>query len=416
MNAGDVIREEPEAQRNMLPINDVPQAAQRPATTKRRPLLARVRQFSLRQLLLLVLVAAAGLGLRTALASRSIAQHAAAAKLRRAGVMIELREPWKQQTLWQRTIFGDNRYDFVDRVVIDDITLSTDEMNGLDALSGITRCWISNCPTTNAALARIGNMSSLERLHLQAAQIDAEGIAHLHNLTRLTNLEFIDTPSLTEVDLSFLTRFPDLRSLYLHGHTVDDGHLRDLSKCPAIESLDLRRTSITNDGLSYLGHLTSLRQLVIPEANISPVGLRYLAELPKLEYLNLEGIAIDDDGLRALQQIPSLETISLADTRLTDDGLAALGAFRELRDLAIGHSAISGVGLACLAEHPHLSNLDLRGSEITDEGLEQLQRIVTLRNVRLESTRVTAEGIAGLQRALPDCYVWNDFGRPKLAK
>jgi hypothetical protein len=160
MNAGDVIREEPEAQRNMLPINDVPQAAQRPATTKRRPLLARVRQFSLRQLLLLVLVAAAGLGLRTALASRSIAQHAAAAKLRRAGVMIELREPWKQQTLWQRTIFGDNRYDFVDRVVIDDITLSTDEMNGLDALSGITRCWISNCPTTNRQHVFSGTIAS----------------------------------------------------------------------------------------------------------------------------------------------------------------------------------------------------------------------------------------------------------------
>lgn len=400
----------------MLPTNEIPGLAQPPAVLTRRPLLARLQRFSLRQLLLFVLIAAAVLGLRTTLAAKSIAQHAAAARLRRAGVEIELSESVKPQTLWQRIVFGDSRYDFVERVVINDIRLSAEELNSLDALSGITNCRLYNCPNTNAALAHIGKMSALQQLHLEGAEINAEGVAHLHNLTRLTNLEFIDTPTLTNVDLSFLANCPDLRSLYLHGKTVADSHLRDISVCPGIEGLDLRRTSVTNDGLSYLGHLTTLRVLTIREANISTNGLRHLSGLPKLEWLDLQGLEVDDEGLLALQQIPSLVIISLDHTRLTDDGLIALVNLRELRSLAIGNSPISGVGLACLAERPHLSGLDLRGSEITDEGLKQLQRIVTLKNVRLESTRVTAEGVAALQRALPTCSVWNDFGGPKAAK
>ena len=73
---------------------------------------------------------------------------------------------------------------------------------------------LAGTAVTDAALAQVGAMPHLTRLHLQRTAITDAGIAHLAGLTELESLNLYGT-AVTDAALGALGRLPKLRQLYL---------------------------------------------------------------------------------------------------------------------------------------------------------------------------------------------------------
>ncbi len=168
-------------------------------------------QFSLRSLLLLVLVASAGfswLGIRT---QRTRAMRAAVAKLDRFGPQVEE--------------------------------------------SGGRVWWIdfSGCGTkpTDDDLVDLKPFSHLKWLILAGAPITDAGLQHLDALVRLESLDLAETP-ITDAGLEHLTVLGRLESLNLSGTRVTDAGLEHLKTLSRLEHIGLRDTQVTDEGVQQL--------------------------------------------------------------------------------------------------------------------------------------------------------------------
>lgn len=91
--------------------------------------------------------------------------------------------------------------------------------------SGICGLSLRKCQeVTNAGLAHLKNLSSLELLNLDDTKITDTGLAHVKNLTSLENLVLSHT-------------------------TITDAGVANLKILTSLKSLDLRKTQITEAGL-----------------------------------------------------------------------------------------------------------------------------------------------------------------------
>ena len=171
----------------------------------------------------------------------------------------------------------------------------------------------------------LAGLTSLQKLWLPSTQISDVGFERLKGLTNLTILDLSDTA------------------------TTDSG-LECLEGLTSLTELWLTRTQITNAGLEHVGGLTSLSDLYLCGTHITEAGLEYLKGMTNLEHLFLDGTQINDAGLEHLEGLTSLTVLDLSDTQINDAGLDHLE------------------GLS------NLTYLDLSYTQITPEGVEKLQK------------------------------------------
>ena len=202
-------------------------------SSRPRPRWAR---FSLRTMALLFVLISVALLLPR---QRSFTQHYAAKQLNREGVFIFFRDDREPQSFWSRVAFGDDTYDFVDIVRIEEIALSQADIASLGSFRGVETCVFYNCPTTDAALKAVKKMTSVETLHIEGSTITSGGVNQLRGLQHLNNLRILDT-SLTGVELEFLYSLPRLQTLSLSGDSVDDELIRGVARCSQLHFLVLR--------------------------------------------------------------------------------------------------------------------------------------------------------------------------------
>jgi Leucine-rich repeat (LRR) protein len=114
----------------------------------------------------------------------------------------------------------------------------------------LKRLNLSGTQISDAGLASLGKVASLESLIVQRTRITGRGIEHLLKLRWLRSLDLTDS-SVSDADLD---RFSELRvkSLMLSKTSVADASVEGLLKMPKLNRLEISGTRITDAGFARL--------------------------------------------------------------------------------------------------------------------------------------------------------------------
>ena len=192
-----------------------------------------------------------------------------------------------------------------------------------------------------------------------------------------------------------------LISLGPHGIDADLGPIGSLDR---LEILDLNSSAVTDAGMVHLKGLSNLQILYLNDTHIGDGGMAYLASLTSLKSLDLSNTEITDAGLVQLAGLSGLEELYVGNTRVTDAGLAHLKNMTALGKLDLEGTQISDTGLAHLKELTYLHMLDLDRTRISDEGLVHLEELTRLRWLSLGNTQVDDAGMEHLTKFRKDLY------------
>jgi hypothetical protein len=179
-----------------------------------------------------------------------------------------------------------------------------------------------------AYLRRILNGLSDLDLNLAGTLLTDAGLANLEGLSSLQSLDLSGT-RVTDVGLSHLKGLKGLERLYLQDLSISAAGLENLSRLPVLRTLSLANTDVTDTDIAELRKLQSLEILFLNDTRVTDAGLeRCLADLPGLTYLDLSGTKITDAGLTHLSRLKDLQRLTLKRTSITDAGINSLQAER----------------------------------------------------------------------------------------
>jgi internalin A len=224
----------------------------------------RYLRFSLRGLIVVVLVIGVGLGW---VVREAHIQRDAVAAIRRAGCSVMYNWEWSDGKL----IPGGKPQApswLVDLV-------------GVDYFGHVT---VVGCSfsASDATLADIGRLTRLQLLYANSPYLGDAGLAHLKGLTKLTRLDLFGT-RVTDAGVPHLTGLRKLSILGLGGTQVSDAGLARLKGLNNVTSLALSNTQITDVGLVHLTGLTKLKQLNLAGTLVTDAGVNELKRaLPSL--------------------------------------------------------------------------------------------------------------------------------------
>ncbi len=256
-------------------------------------------------------------------------------------------------------------------------------------------------PVTDAGLAELAGLTSLNELLLSGTPISDAGLAHVRDLTGLKQLVLDGTP-VTDAGLTNLSGLKNLQSLILNWSQVTDSGLIHLMDLTELRDLHLRVTHVTDAGLKHLQALTKLEMLSLSRLPLTNAGLAHLQGLNRLRWLDLASTRITNAGLANLRTLKDLQYVALNGTTVTDDGLAHLEPLTNLDSLDLGQLQVTDAGLEHLRGLDKLSDLCLRGSRrVGDFAIPRLLRFPRLQSLDLTDTHVSAKGLALLKASLP---------------
>ena len=314
---------------------------------------------------------------------------------------------------------------------------------------------------TDAAVARIGNLSKLDRLGLEAGHLSDAGFAPVGKLTNLRSVYLYDNVRggvLTSKGLSLLGGLKKLRSIMVSTGRVDgnetvvnDDVLVAWQGLEQLQTVYIFKAQVTERGMAAVAHWpqlralslvgnvsgsrpaqglsAKLRELTLAAPQLSAEGIADIGGLSRLESLTLaDGSSIDGVALAglspltalnkltiykatlgsnvaALTELPALRELDLSDCRLSDAALAAIGRFTDLRQLNLSRVELTDSGLEKLTGLASLDQLDLAGNPVTDAGLDHLRPLKSLRSLLLNDTKTTAAGQKQLVEAMPKLQI-----------
>ena len=251
------------------------------------------------------------------------------------------------------------------------------------------RKWLADLPGVDI----FGHVASVE-FDAPSTPTDAV-IAHVSHLTQLEQVSVFE-PSLTDAKLARLQGLTKLTNLWLGGTQVTDAGLANLEGLTNLNVLAIRDAQVSDAGLKHLKRLTKLNNLYLSGTRVTDRGLEDLNGLP-LWTLDLGRTAVTDAGLKHLAAMTSLKCVTIAHTQVTDAGLVHLKALTDLLQLNLGGTQLTDAGLAHLSGLTNLQYLDLDGTKVSDAGLEYLKRLTNLTWLFLKDTPVGDRGLLHLK-------------------
>lgn len=211
---------------------------------------------------------------------------------------------------------------------------------------------------TDAGLAGLGKLKSLEILQCQQGKITSAGVSALGGLTKLKQVNFNNCP-------------------------IDDLAAPTLAKLNSLVCLDVAYTKMTGKGLRLVA-----------------------SGLPKLANLDSDGTGVTDADMPAFAALPQLTLLSIADTAVTDAGMKELAKSKSLGAVVLSGTKVTDAGVVSLTRLPKLVSLTLRRLPLTDACLTELVKVPNLLELRLGANDFTAEGLAKFAAARPKVEVY----------
>ena len=293
------------------------------------------------------------------------------------------------------------------------------------------------------------------------------------DLTRLARCQFLGDLNITSGNgsdraVELLARLPRVSRLGLAYHkSLRTSGLHGLGRIPTLSQLDIT-PEMVDDQLEFVRHLPQLRTLVIFGPN--PPDISSLAEASQLRTILLQTPdAVDDDKLAAVQarhgklrivvgwekfRVVGHDPAHAAAAHLVKLGVECYGGrnyvegrtkmltptdledgsvwsfevrkvpatvqlsapdgdiltFLEMNHFTAERQHEANTLAKSLSQNHQLNSVTMQDCDLTDAGLEHLHKLVGLRSLALLSTNVTKEGIQRLHRAIPDTYIYSDFG------
>ena len=256
----------------------------------------------------------------------------------------------------------------------------------------------------NPILAHVARLDQLEWLDLSVTSVTDADLVHLRRLRRLKRLELRAT-SIADHGLGNLSVLTGLDTLNLRGTKITDAGPSSLDAMIGLKSLSLDRTRITDAGLTRLKNKTRLTFLSLSETQLTDAGLSHLEGLIGLESLILKSNDVTDAGLARLQKLRKLKNLDVSNTKIVDAGFAHLKRLAALYVLDVASTGVTDLGLAELEGLGQLGYLVASNCKITDAGLMHLKRLPKLSFLNVSGTRVTDTGVKELQQALPSLKI-----------
>ncbi len=208
----------------------------------------RFLQFSLRSLLVFVLLVSIGMSWLGVKLQRARKQREAVEAIEKAGgFVIYEQDGGSSVPEWARAIFGDDFFVDVVEVVMPETDFGDYEATYLKGLTDLTGLYLIQAQITDAGLEYLEGLTSLTCVSLQFTQVTDAGLAHLKGLA-------------------------NLERLCLCGTQVTDAGLEHLEGLTSLTSLDLKYTEVTDAGLEHLKGLTNLERLHLDNTQVTAQG------------------------------------------------------------------------------------------------------------------------------------------------
>jgi len=189
-------------------------------------------QFSLRTLLLVMLVFVVGVGWLSILEWRKAQDQRVLAHLSMGQDMVAEYE-------WGR----------VHKLTLRNPT--RDDLTQLEHLRSLRRLHLTGSGMTDASIEPLKDLPRLHDLSLGATELTDAGLEHITSLTRLRFLS-LSSRKVTDEGLKQLKGTRRLRSLVLHNSQVTDAGLEHLKDLPKLTFLWLDDTQVTDEGVKKL--------------------------------------------------------------------------------------------------------------------------------------------------------------------
>ena len=127
-----------------------------------------------------------------------------------------------------------------------------------------------------------------------------DDIARLIN--DLPDIMFLDLHATPTGDsaLRDVCALKELLFLNLKHTDITDEALRHLRECRQLADLSLDGTGVSDAGLVYLSRLENLVGLSLDDTNVTDAGLAHLMDLPSLSMLTLNGTKVTDAAVREI--------------------------------------------------------------------------------------------------------------------
>jgi hypothetical protein len=191
-------------------------------------------RFSLRSLLLLVVVIAVPLAWRF---NRVRSQRLVIAEIEKLDAEFmfdyEYRFPKSQPPgpIWLTRLFGDDFFADVAYVQLLDDRVTDETLRQIARLSNLNSLYMPNSDrVTDQGLAFLGDMTTLETLTVAFPLATDDGLVHLQRLSNLADLN-ITTSNITDAGLVHLSQMPKLKSIsFTNTPRVTEDGLRKLAK------------------------------------------------------------------------------------------------------------------------------------------------------------------------------------------
>jgi Leucine-rich repeat (LRR) protein len=279
---------------------------------------------------------------------------------------------------------------------------------------------------------RIGELRRLEALFLRHPGQQTLGLLRQLRDLRLLAVDVWTEPTADPV-LACLDGLEQLEVLALKEIQISDATMLQIERMRKLRLLSLSESAVTDAGLARLARLSKLEALDLGHTDITDTGLSHLKELPRLESLDLSSTHVTDVGLSSLKAMPRLEWVDLTFTEVTDAGAAELARARpalqidrvsqeadlaELQasidrvrqgkstSLQFGGNAFLSSGIFTLGDShlemlcglENLEYLYVWSEHATDEGLRHLGDLKNLKSVKLFCARIRGPGLRHLAR------------------
>jgi len=286
--------------------------------------------------------------------------------------------------------------------------LDDEGMKALSDCPKLTDLEIISDQITDAGVLGISGNKQLQELHVSSKQLTDRGMAVVAHLPKLESLVW-RSANTTGNGLVHLQNHPQLTHLGICVTVDSDIGFEHLSTCKKLETLGVYGpNTLSSRGIGALSRL-GLWGLRFYDSPLSKDAIAALPKLTTLIEVTLTG-PLSAEDLVHLPQLVSLQFLKIEECKLTGEGLKSLAPLiHRGTTLSISMAGLRDEDMELLATFTNLGHVDLSHSAVTDVGL---MKLTGFKSITIIGTQITQDGVKRFEQLAPDAMVTGQYGQP----